>query len=275
MEPGWKNDRAGPLVKQGMRERNASCLTDVRKDYRTYRFNARELVKYGGLYLLLDAGISYLFFYSVEAFFLLLPGMAVFMGEWREVLRKRRAARMRREFLDGIQTVATSLQAGYSAENAFRAAVAELAKLYEPEAFIVREFEMITAQLDRNRNLEELLMDLGMRSGIDDIRSFAEIFQTAKRMGGDLTAVIGNTVWCIRQKQDTMREIETCLSGKVMEQNVMSLMPILILAYVKLSSPDFLSVLYGNLTGLVVMVICFLVYLLAYFWGRRIVRIEV
>lgn len=46
-----------------------------------------------------------------------------------------------------------------------------------------------------------------------------------------------------------MQEIETCLSGKVMEQNIMSLVPVLILAYVKISSPEFLDGMYGNLTG--------------------------
>ena len=72
-----------------------------------------------------------------------------------------------------------------------------------------------------------------------------------------------------------MQEIETCLAGKVMEQNIMSMIPLLILVYVKLSSPDFLEVMYGNITGTAVMGICLAVYAAAYFWGRSIVRIEV
>ena len=72
-----------------------------------------------------------------------------------------------------------------------------------------------------------------------------------------------------------MQEIETCLSGKVMEQNIMSLIPIFILAYIKLSSPEFLAAMYGNTTGVAVMSCCFVVYVAAYFWGRRIVKIEV
>ena len=87
--------------------------------------------------------------------------------------------------------------------------------------------------------------------------------------------MIRNTVFCIRQKQETLQEIETSLAGKVMEQNVMSMIPLLILAYVKFTSSEFLSVMYGNLTGVTIMVLCFLVYVLAYFWGRKIVRVEV
>ena len=60
-----------------------------------------------------------------------------------------------------------------------------------------------------------------------------------------------------------------------MEQNIMSLVPVLILAYVKVSSPEFLDGMYGNLTGMAVMTVCFVVYVIAYLWGKRIVQIEV
>ena len=177
--------------------------------------------------------------------------------------------------MDGIQMMAASLQAGYSAENALRESIKELVKVYEPNAIIIREFRLISAQLSMSRSLEELFLDFGRRSAVDDIRSFAEVLLTAKRSGGDLLAVIRNTVFCIRQKQETLQEIETSLSGKIMEQNIMSMIPIFILAYIKLTSPGFLDVMYGNLTGTAVMTICFLVYVGAYFWGKRIVRIEV
>ena len=190
-------------------------------------------------------------------------------------MQKKRAVEMKRQFMDSMQMLTVSLQAGYSVENSIREAVKELARVYEPEAFILQEFQIMETQLAVNRNMEDLFMDFGERSAIDDIQSFAEVFFTAKRSGGDLIAVIRNTVFCIRQKQETLQEIETSLAGKVMEQNVMSMIPLLILAYVKFTSSEFLSVMYGNLTGVTIMVLCFLVYVLAYFWGRKIVLVEV
>ena len=199
----------------------------------------------------------------------------MFLKEKKQSLQKKRQGEMTRQFQDGIQLMAASLQAGYSAENAFREAIRELVKVYGPETCVVQEFRHIEAQLSMNRNLEELLLDFGRRSGVDDIRSFAEVFLTARRTGGDLPGIIRNTVFCIRQKQETLQEIETCLAGKRMEQNIMSLIPILILAYVKLTSPEFVAPLYGNLTGTLVMTVCFAVYAAAWFWGRKIVQIEV
>lgn len=244
-------------------------------DYAVYQFSRRELAEYLALYALLDGCISYLFFCSWTAFVILLPGAVVFLRDQKRSLQAKRAREMTRQFLDGIQMIAASLQAGYSAENSLREALRELQKVYEPDAFIVREFRFMNAQIEMSRNMEELFWNFGKRSAVEDIRSFAEVFLTAKRSGGDLLAVIRNTTSCIRQKQETMQEIETCLSGKMMEQNIMSLIPILILAYIRLTSPEFLSAMYGNTTGVTVMGCCFAVYAAAYFWGRKIVRIEV
>lgn len=234
-----------------------------------------ELLKYVVIYMLLDGCISYLFFYSWTAFFLLLPGAFLFLKEERKTLQKRREQEIKKQFLDAIQLMAAALQAGYSAENALKEAGRELGKVYRSDACIVQEFRQMEAQVAVSRNLEVLFLDFGERSGIDDIQSFAEVFLTAKRSGGDLLAVIRNTAFCIRQKQETMQEIETTLAGKIMEQKIMSMIPLLILAYVKLASPEFLEVMYGNLTGTIVMGSCLTVYLIAYLWGRAIVQIEV
>ena len=240
-----------------------------------YRLCRKEKIRYTSVYLMLDAAVSYLFFESCIAFVLLLPGLVWFLREQQKTLQKMRMERIKRQFLDGIQMMSASLQAGYSAENAVREAIRELVKVYEPNDIIVREFRLISAQLAMSRSLEELFLDFGRRSAAEDIISFAEVLVTAKRSGGDLLAVIRNTVSCIRQKQETLQEIETSLSGKIMEQNVMSMIPILILAYIKLSSPEFLKIMYGNITEISVMAICFFIYVVAYFWGRKIVRIEV
>lgn len=245
------------------------------RDYSIYHFSGRERIKYLAFYAALDACISYLFFCSYIAFLILLPGAVLFMEERKKTLQKKRAREMKRQFMDGMQMVTASLQAGYSVENAIREAVRELARVYEADSFIISEFRMMEAQLSMSRSIEELFADLGRRSAIDDIQSFSEVFLTAKRSGGDLIAVIRNTVSCIRQKQETLQEIETCLAGKIMEQNIMSMIPLLLLSYVKLTSPEFLDVMYGNLTGTAVMALCFLVYIFAYFWGRKIMRIEV
>jgi len=244
-------------------------------DYGTYTLSRRELIRCILTYLGLDAVIAYLFYRSLIAFVLFAPGVILFLRIQKKELARQRSREMLRQFMTGMQLVSASLQAGYAVENAFREALTELRKIYDPDAFIIVEFRWILSQVALNIPIESLLLDLGRRSHIDDIRNFAEVFQTAKRTGGDLMAIIRNTVACIQTKTETREEIETNISGKVMEQNIMSLVPVLILGYVTLTSPGFLDVCYHNLTGVAVMTVCLLVYLAAFLWGRRIMDIPV
>lgn len=243
-------------------------------DYRDYRFTRKEFIIFAGEYLLLDGAVSALFYRSWIAFLLFLPGILWFLRTRREEQRRKRERELAGQFLTGMQAVSNALAAGYSVENAFGEALAEMKKV-PGCGMIAEEFSVIVTQLSLNRPLEELLADLAERSGDEDIESFAEVFAVAKKGGGDLIAIIRNTVASIRQKEETRREIQVCIASKKLEQNVMSAVPLFILAYVGTASPGFLDVMYHNVTGVVIMSVCLLVYILAWRLGKHMVEIEV
>jgi tight adherence protein B len=60
-----------------------------------------------------------------------------------------------------------------------------------------------------------------------------------------------------------------------MEQKVMNVIPLFILAYLRISSGDYLDVLYGNLFGVSVMSGCLLVYAAAIVVSERLLAIHV
>lgn len=240
-----------------------------------YRFSKKEKLLNMLLFLALVGMIGYLFYRSVTAFVLLLGLFPFFIKIRRENGKKKRQQMLAEQFLSGMQSVATALTAGYSVETAFEEALKELENMYDEEALIIGEFRYIVTQLHMNRNLEELLCGLAIRSGIEDIRDFADVFSAAKRTGGNLISIIRNTILCVSQKEETRMEIQTCLSAKKLEQNIMSLVPCLILLYVQVMSPGFLDVMYHNVAGAIIMTICLILYGAAWYWGRKIVNIEV
>lgn len=244
-------------------------------DYQTYHFSKKELAGNLAMFLLLDGVISFLFYRSIWAFLLGLPEVIWFLKYRREFYKKKRQQALAGQFLSGMQAVSASLVAGYSIETAFEEALHELRNMYSPDAMIMKEFRYIITQLHMNRSLEELLSGLAERSGVEDIQNFADIFGAAKRTGGNLIAIIRNTIQCISQKEETRMEIQTCLAAKKLEQNIMSLVPVLILAYIQLVSPGFLDGMYHNAAGVVIMSLCLGIYALAWYWGRKIVTIEV
>ena len=121
----------------------------------------------------------------------------------------------------------------------------------------------------------EFHSDFGDRTDVEDIRDFAEIFVLAKRNGGDFNEIIGKTVKVMKEKDETEREIAVILTGRRYEQRLMCVIPFAIILYLRISSPDFLSVLYHNIFGVAVMTLCLGIYGLSYGMSERITDIRV
>ncbi len=253
---------------------NPTSLNGKPPDYAVYHFTRREMIENILIFIILDAIISTLFYRSIIAFVILMPAIWPFLKSRSAELCRNRSREILAEFTTGMQLVNASLQAGYAIENSFREAIGELLKIYPEDSFIIREFRYILIQTGLNVPIEALLLDLGHRTHNEDIRNFAEVFQTAKRTGGDMIAIIRNAVTSIQIKKETREEIEANLSGKASEQKIMSAAPIFLIGYTSITSPGFLDVCYHNILGITIMTVSLLIYLAAFLWGRKIMKIE-
>ena len=241
-------------------------------DYRQTAFDRRAMIISIILYLSIDAVVSALFFRTAAAFAFLLPGVFLFLAERKKSLWKAKKAQIRREFLTGIQFAAASLQAGYSIENAFGEAFVQLKRTYQENSFAVCEFGRICSLLGLNRSLESILTDLSKRCHVEDIERFTDAFCAARRSGGDLSMIIGNTVLLMQQQEETRREIESLLAGKQTEYQLMSGIPVFLLLYVNLTSPGFFDILYDSSAGMIIIGAGLGVYLIAFLLGRKILE---
>ena len=87
--------------------------------------------------------------------------------------------------------------------------------------------------------------------------------------------IIRDTASTIRQKTEVEQEIQTIISGKKMEVKVMQIMPFAMIGYLRITSPEFLVSLYDNMAGMIVMLICLLIYMIAVWAAKRIVEIDI
>ena len=147
--------------------------------------------------------------------------------------------------------------------------------LYGKESHICKELNYIAKGLDNNIVLEKLLYDFAMRSHIQDIIQFADVFMIAKRSGGNMTEILSETADTIEQKISVDKEIQVLVSSKKMEQKIMNVIPFIIIFYIELTSKGFFNSLYHNLIGVVVMTVCLAVYLAAIMISGKLVEIEV
>lgn len=217
---------------------------------------------------------AYLFYSSIAAFFVLLPVGIWFFLDWeRECIRKKQLA-FEAQFKEAIQSIAGSLQVGYSVENAIREAKKDLSIVYPEDAMIQREFTYMVQQIYLQVPTEKIMEDWAKRVDQDDVWNFVNVFVLARKSGGNMIGIIRNCVGQIRQKIEVREEIETILAAKKYEFKIMSMIPFGMIAYMRVSFPEFMGILYGNVLGIGVMSGCLAIYFGAYWLGRKIVNIE-
>lgn len=235
----------------------------------------REHLWNGSKALGITVATSWLYYRSLWMAFLLLPLFLWHFRMMEEECAGKKEMEFQVQFKEAIQSVSSALNTGYSVENAFREAQKEIRLIYPERARISKELEIIARQLRIHVPMEKILEEFGLRVQTEDVRNFVTVFSAAKKSGGNMIAIIQDTVRQIGDKIDVRREIETMLAAKRYEFRVMSAIPYAIIGYMSLSFPEFMDSLYGNIFGLVVMTVCLGIYIGAYYLGVRLIRIEV
>ena len=219
--------------------------------------------------------VAYLFYDSAWAALPLLPAGYWYYREWEKGCLRRKAAAFQTQFLDAVQSICASLNVGYSIENAMKEAKKDLNLIYGENTAIQREFTLILRRLFLNVPVEQAMEEWAERVRQEDVQNFVSVFVTARKSGGDIIAIMRNTADQIREKVEVAQEIETILTSKKYEFQVMSVVPFAIIAYMRWSFPDFMGHLYGNVPGAGVMTACLGIYAGAWYLGGRIVNIEI
>jgi len=243
-------------------------------DYTEYQFSRREVI----IHFLMGAGFAavtaWLFYDSIIAWIILMPLVCISLKERGKILCQKRKRRLEMEFREVILSVSANLQAGYSVENAFHEAYKDIMLLFGKECVMAKELRLMIRKLENNEQLENVLLNLAKRSGVQDIRDFADIFQIAKRGGGDMRAIIANTSDIIGGKQEVRREIETVVSEKKLEQQIMRIIPFFIIFYISITTKGYFESLYHNILGWIVMSVSLVVYGAACRISDRILNID-
>ena len=244
-------------------------------DYKRYRLSKKEAAIVILESIAISVLISKLFF---DSFWGMTASPAILLIMWKKTIEQKLEERNKKvamEFQTMLKNVSSSLLAGLSLENAFVEAEKELKQMYGEKSYMFLELQNINKKVGMNIPLEEPLEDLAERTGMEDIYNFIDILSFAKRAGGNFVEIIDNTINKMWAKYETAREIDVAISAKKLEQKVMSVIPVVLLAYMKLTSAEYMSVLYGNVAGVLFMTVCLLAYGGAIYLAGKILQIKV
>ncbi|MCR4604912.1 MAG: type II secretion system F family protein [Eubacterium sp.] len=246
------------------------------RDYSTYNLNKKELIMYGLIGYAGGFMITYLFFgsklFSVVS---AVPCVFFFIKYIRNSKAKKQRQTLVSEFKDACDSFVSALSAGYSMDNCVTEAEKDLKLLYKKETIMTEELAAIREKLKLGQPLDELLYDLGARSGVEDIIVFSQVYATARKSGGNLVKIMKRTSDAIGEKIDIEREVTTMVSGKKMESMCMMIIPLMIIVYLNIFSPGFLTPLYRGIAGRVFMGFALAVYIATVLWSKKIMNISV
>lgn len=241
-------------------------------NYTSYKLSIKEYIIYGIIGIIVVSIVSYLFYHSLIPVILFLPLSNIYFRQISHHLYNKRCDKLCRQFKDSLVSLAASLEAGCSIENAIWEAYLEISVLYSKGSYMAIELNSIYNQLMLSIPIEEAFSNLAARTSVDDILTFCDILKIAKRTDGNLVSVIRSTANTIQEKFDIKREIDTNINGKKFEQIIMSVMPVFIILYIKLSTPDFFNPLYGNFTGIIFVTLCLLIYGFSIYLSLKIIK---
>ena len=216
--------------------------------------------------------ISILFYGTIYAVVILLPlGVPIYREQKRRIINKKKKE-LKVQFKDMLMVMSDSLKTGYSVSNALKESYKDMVSMYGRYSYICEELRIMISKIKLNVREEDIFKDFAKRTGLREAILFSRIFSVAKRTGGNMTKVIGSVTDSIVLKENVREEIEVSITEKKTEQKIMTLIPMALILYVKMMSPDFLNIMYETNAGRIVMTICLVLYILAFLWAQKIVE---
>ena len=205
---------------------------------------------------------------------IVLTPLTVFLYQQRKVqIAAKKRMTLEKQFKDMLISISDGLKTGYSVENAIKDSYKDMCSMYGKESGICKELSIMISKIKLNTGTEKVIWEFAERVQLKNARLFAQIFQVAKRTGGNMPEIIKSVTDDIVLKEEAKEEINTAITEKRMEQKVMSVIPMFIILYITVSSPGFLRVMYESILGKVIMTGCIIAYVAAYIWGEKIIQI--
>lgn len=244
-------------------------------DYSKYSISLKERGLVLSSSAVITGVISFLFYHSIYGMVLLPTVYVLLEKRWKTQGLNKRKQELKEHFMNGLQVLEVSLQAGFSMENAWKEVEKETALLYGDMGCFYREVSIINRTVSFNMPIETLFFAFAERTKVEELMNFAQILDYGKKTGSNWKRIISDTVLRMIERYETEKEIEVMLASKCMEQRVMNIIPLVVLLFLKLSSWEYMSVLYGNVCGVMIMTVFLVLYVVAIWLSEKIMNIQV
>jgi tight adherence protein B len=187
-------------------------------------------------------------------------------------VRRKRTKRMNafEEFLpESIDLVGRALRAGHPLSAGFKMAADD-----GPEP-VAGEFRRVFEEQRFGLPLQESLLSLADRINLVDVRILVTAILIQREVGGNLAEILDNLSSVVRARFTIRRQIRVYTAQGRMTGYLLSALPIIIFSILYMLNPQYMSILFTDPIGKILIVVAITMQLLGFLWIRKIIKIEI
>jgi tight adherence protein B len=183
--------------------------------------------------------------------------------------QKQRANNLEQQLVDALSLIAGGLRAGYSFLQGAEAVVRDL-----PPP-IRDEFGAMLEDLRVGVPMEDTVMALANRVRSEEVDMLATAILIQRSSGGNMAEILDTISYTIRERLRIRREIMTLTAQERISSYVVGALPIASFVFLTMSNPKYLSVLFDQDLGHLLLAAAAALEVIGFYAIRRIIDIKI
>lgn len=186
-----------------------------------------------------------------------------------QMAKARRLSKFNNQIGDALVVIANSLRSGFSFLQAMDMVRKEL-----PNP-IAKEFGITLQEMKWGTPLEEALTNLTARINSEDLELVVTAVIIQRQVGGNLSEVLDNIAKTIRERVRIKGEIKTLTAQGRISGLIIGLLPFLLTLVLFFLNPEYISILFTNKMGWLMLALALVSQVIGLSIIRRIVQIPI
>ena len=187
---------------------------------------------------------------------------------WVRMTKSVRRTRFRKQLVDALLILSSSLRAGLSLMQAFEQLESEM----PPPAS--QEFGLMLKAQRLGRPFPEALKTLNLRVPCEELELFTTAVLVARETGGDLTKVIGHLVTTIRERQKLQDKVTTLTLQGRLQAYVISGLPRAFSVFVRQFNREYFKIFVTDPVGQTLIIVAVTLWLVGMFLLFRMSKVR-
>jgi tight adherence protein B len=170
---------------------------------------------------------------------------------------------------EAIDLVGRALRAGHPLSSGFKMAADD-----GPEP-VASEFRRVFEEQRFGLPLQDSLLGMADRVNIVDTRILVTAILIQREVGGNLAEILDNLSTVIRARFTIRRQIRVYTAQGRMTGYLLALLPFMLFGLLYMINPEYMSVLFTDPIGKILVGVALMLQIAGFFWIRKIVNIEI